>query len=36
MKSKNKKAQFAIDPRWVILLMIVVLFILYLREKGII
>ena len=33
-KMKNKKAQFVIDPRWILIGIIILLVILYLRSKG--
>jgi len=34
MKPKNKKAQYIIDPRWIILIALIATFIVYLRIKG--
>lgn len=33
-KMKNKKAQFVIDPRWILIGIIILLVILYLRSKS--
>jgi len=33
-KMKNKKGQFVIDPRWILIGIIILLVILYLRSKG--
>jgi len=33
-KMKNKKGQFIIDPRWILIGIIILLLILYLRSKG--
>ncbi|MBS3140629.1 hypothetical protein J4405_00620 [Candidatus Woesearchaeota archaeon] len=32
IKMKNRKGQ--IDPRWIVLILIIILFLLYLRSKG--
>jgi len=36
MKSKTKNKKGQIDPRWIAIAIIIILFILYLRTKGII